>query len=78
VRLATRRLVKDRLSTASLLDLQDLQASAPLFDGIGAADEGVMGVADAAHVAERFTGAWVSANTFSLIGHRPARRRLHS
>jgi predicted permease len=56
----------------SFLDLQDLQASARLFDGIGAADEDAMDLADEEHTAERFVGAWVSANAFSLIGHRPA------
>src|SRR5690606_30865712 len=55
----------------SFPDLQDLRASARLFDGIVAADEEAMDLADAVHAPERITGAWVSADTFAVIGHRP-------
>jgi putative ABC transport system permease protein len=56
----------------SLPDLRDLQASARLFDGIGAADEAFVSVADDEHATERIRAAFVSANSFSLIGQRPA------
>lgn len=59
----------------SLPDLQDLQASATLFDGIAGAHEEPMDLADEDRAAERFVGAWVSADAFSLIGQRPARGR---
>ena len=61
-----------RLDNLSFPEFKDLQASAHLFDGIGAADENAMDLADETHAAERFTGAYVSANAFSLIGHQPA------
>lgn len=60
------------IDNLSLPDLTDLQASAHLFDGIGAADENGMDLADETHPAERFTGAYVSANAFDLIGRQPA------
>jgi len=59
------------LDNWSMPDLQDLQQSALLFDGIVAADEEAMDVVDDAHAAERFTGAWVSPNVFEILGHRP-------
>ena len=59
------------IDNLSFPDLQDLRSSATLFDGIGAADEEAMDVADEERAAERFVGAWVSADTFELIGHRP-------
>ncbi len=52
-------------------DLQDLQASASLFDSIVAADEEAMDVADDEHAPERLTGAWVSSNVFAMTGHQP-------
>jgi predicted permease len=55
----------------SVPDLQDLQASASMFDAIVAADEEAMDVADDQYAAERFTGAWVSPNVFVLTGHQP-------
>ena len=61
-----------RIDNLSFPDFKDLQASARLFDGIGAADEDVMDLADETRAAERFIGAYVSANAFDLIGHRPA------
>jgi predicted permease len=62
----------DRIDGLSFPDLQDLRASATLFDGIAAADEDAMDLADEVRAAERFVGAWISADAFSLIGHRPA------
>ena len=59
------------IDNLSFPDLEDLRASATLFDGIGAADEEAMDLADEERAAERFVGAWVSAETFTLLGHRP-------
>ncbi len=61
-----------RIDNLSFPDFNDLQASARLFDGIGAADEDAMDLSDQTHAAERFIGAYVSANAFGLIGHQPA------
>ena len=60
------------IDNLSFPDFKDLQASARLFDGIGAADEDAMDLADETRAAERFIGAYVSANAFGLIGHQPA------
>ena len=55
----------------SYLDLQDWVAAQRTFDGLAAITETTMNVADEG-APERFTGAFVSANAFSLIGHAPA------
>ena len=55
----------------SYLDLQDWSASQRTFDGLAGISETTMNVADEG-APERFTGAFVSANAFSLIGHAPA------
>ena len=57
----------------SYLDLQDWSASQRTFDGLAGILETTMNVADEG-APERFTGAFVSANAFSLIGHAPADR----
>jgi predicted permease len=61
----------DQIGGVSRLDLQDLQAFATRFDGIGGAVELPMDLSDDEQVAERSVGGRVSANAFELIGHRP-------
>ena len=55
----------------SYLDLQDWRAEARSFDGLGAAIEVTMNLADDLASPERSSGAFVSANAFDLIGERP-------
>ena len=55
----------------SVLELRDWQASARTFEGIGGYDEQTMNVSDEERAPERFEGAFVSSNSFALIGHRP-------
>ena len=55
----------------SARDLQDLQASASLFDSIVAADEEAMDLADDGSAPERVVGAWVSSGVFAMTGHEP-------
>ena len=55
----------------SYLELRDWQAGARTFEGIGGYDEQTMNVSDEEHPAERFSGAFVSSNSFDLIGQRP-------
>jgi putative ABC transport system permease protein len=55
----------------SLPDVRDTREAVTQFAGIGASDEGPMDLADDEHAAERYVGAYVSANTFALIGQRP-------
>jgi predicted permease len=56
----------------SYLELRDLQGNARTFDGIGGYSERTMNVADEEHAAERFSGAFVSANGLALLGQQPA------
>jgi len=60
----------------SYLDLSDFIAGQHTFDGLGAVTEATMNVADDARVPERFVGAFVSSNTFDLIGRTPAIGRV--
>jgi putative ABC transport system permease protein len=56
---------------ASYLDVRDWRAAVSVFDGLGAADEQTMNVADQDHPAERFEGAFVSWDAFFLVGVHP-------
>ena len=59
------------VADVSYPDARDWQAAAQTFEGIGIYVENGMNVADETHAPERFLGAFVSANTFSLLGTRP-------
>ena len=60
------------LSDVSYPDARDWQAGATrAFEGIGIFAENGMNVADEEHSPERVLGAFISWNTFSLIGSRP-------
>ena len=58
---------ESRVDNLSLAEIRDLQASARLFDGIGAMDEVTMNVADEGRAAERYVGSYISANSFALF-----------
>jgi putative ABC transport system permease protein len=60
---------------ASYLDVLDWRAAVSTFDGLGAADEQTMNVSDEAHPAERFEGAFVSWDTFAMVGVQPVMGR---
>jgi putative ABC transport system permease protein len=60
---------------ASYLDVLDWRAAVSTFDGLGAADEQTMNVSDEAHPAERFAGAFVSWDTFAMVGVQPVMGR---
>jgi len=60
---------------ASYLDVLDWRNGVAAFDGIGAADEQTMNVSDEVRSAERFEGAFVSWDTFALVGIRPVMGR---
>ena len=59
------------VSDVSYPDARDWQAAAQTFEGIGIYAENGMNIADETYAPERFLGAFVSANTFSLLGTRP-------
>ena len=58
-------------SGASYADLQDWRERTRSFEGIAGAYETTMNVADEPQAPERFAGAYISADGFRLIGHRP-------
>ena len=62
---------RNPISSASYPDVRDWNQMARTFEGIAGADERTMNLSDEAHPAERFRGAFVSANAFGLIGQRP-------
>ena len=55
----------------SFLELRDWQDAAQTFEGIGGDDEQTMNVSDEERAPQRFEGAFVSANSFSIIGRGP-------
>jgi len=59
-----------RTEGLSYLELRDWQSGARTFEGIGAYDEQTMNLSDDEYAAERFEGAFVSSNTFALVGQR--------
>jgi predicted permease len=62
-----------RARGVSYLDLLDLQASGPeTLRGVAGVDQSSVSVADAVGPAERLRAAYVSAETFALLGVRPA------
>lgn len=52
-------------------DFADWRAQARSFQGIAAFNIGTMNISDGGVVPERFSGAWLTANAFSLIGLNP-------
>ncbi|HET9270691.1 MAG TPA: ABC transporter permease, partial [Vicinamibacterales bacterium] len=71
IRVFQRERPQEPLVDASYLDVLDWRTAVSQFDGIGAADEQTMNVSDETHPAERFEGAFVSWDAFSMIGIRP-------
>jgi putative ABC transport system permease protein len=59
------------LDGLSYLDFADWRSAARTLEALGAYDDRTMNVSDEERAAERFEGAMVSDNVFSLIGQRP-------
>jgi putative ABC transport system permease protein len=59
------------LSSVSYADVRDWHAAARTFDGIAAFSEQSMNLSEPGPAPERLRGAFISANTFGLIGARP-------
>jgi predicted permease len=55
----------------SRLDFEDWRAAATTFAGLAAYSTSVMNVNDAGRAPERFTGTYISANAFGLVGVAP-------
>jgi putative ABC transport system permease protein len=71
VGLKTRPGARVAVAEVSYPDARDWQAAVQTFEGIGIFVENGMNVADETNAPERFLSAFVSANTFSLLGTRP-------
>ena len=56
----------------SYLDFKDWRDSSRAFAGLAVLAAGTMNVSDEGRPPERYLGAYVSANTFGLIGEKPA------
>ena len=56
----------------SYLDFKDWRDSTRAFAGLAVLVGGTMNVSDEGRPPERYLGAYVSANTFGLIGEKPA------
>jgi putative ABC transport system permease protein len=55
----------------SYRDFLDFQANSKAFTGLAAFSQSAMALGDDGHAAERASAAYVSANTFQLLGDRP-------
>jgi putative ABC transport system permease protein len=55
----------------SYRDYLDWRDQSESFEDLGAADEGTMNVSDSKSAPERVRGAWVTANTFPMLGQEP-------
>jgi predicted permease len=60
------------LGSVSYLDLQDWRTGVQTFDDVAATAERFMNVSDDEIPAERFRGAYITANGFALLGASPA------
>ena len=54
-----------------VLDLPDYAAGTTVFEGLAASTGGAMNISGESQPAERFRGAYLSANTFSLLRLAP-------
>jgi putative ABC transport system permease protein len=63
--------VRSRDTGVSYLDFRDWREAAKTFSGLVAFRDGTVNVSDEGRVPERFSGAYVSANIFTVIGQRP-------
>jgi putative ABC transport system permease protein len=61
----------DRNLGMSYQDFRDVRAGAKSFASVGAFTSAPMTLGDASHAAERFAGAYVSAEVFGLFGETP-------
>jgi putative ABC transport system permease protein len=59
----------------SYLDFRDWGAQSRCFQGMGAFSTGTMNLSDEGGVPERQSGAWLTANTFEVLGVKPVMGR---
>jgi putative ABC transport system permease protein len=62
---------KDQDRGVSYLDFQDWRRGTRVFEGLAAFNGTTMNVSDEGRAPERFTGPYISANAFALIGQMP-------
>ena len=69
--LNTRDLARNRSIGVSYLDFKDWKGATQTFRSLAAYTGGTMNVSDEGRAPERFSGTFVSANAFSVIGQAP-------
>src|SRR5205807_9305902 len=69
--LGTRDPVRDRRMGVSNLDFKDWRAAARSFSGLAAFSGTTFNLSDEGRAPERFSGPYISANAFKLIGQQP-------
>ena len=69
--LSSRDAVRDRNMGVSYLDFKDWSAATQTFTALAAHTGSTMNVSDEGRAPERFSGAFVSANAFRIIGQTP-------
>jgi predicted permease len=69
--LSSRDTVRDRNMGVSYLDFRDWSGATRTFTALAAHTGGTMNVSDEGRVPERFSGAFVTANAFKVIGQMP-------
>jgi putative ABC transport system permease protein len=62
---------RDRDGGVSFKDYEDWRRSARSFAGLAAFGNTVMNISDAGRTPERYSGPYISANAFALIGQQP-------
>jgi predicted permease len=63
--------IRNRNFGVSYLDFEDWRAATQTFTGLAAYSGGTMNVSDEGRAPERFSGSYVSANAFPLLGQTP-------
>jgi putative ABC transport system permease protein len=63
--------VRSRDMNVSHLDFKDWRAATTTFTALAAYNGGTMNVSDEGRAPERFSGSYVSGNTFNLLGQAP-------
>jgi putative ABC transport system permease protein len=69
--LSSRDQVRDRNMGVSYLDFKDWSAASKSFTGLAAYNGTTMNVSDEGVAPERFSGSYISANAFKLLGQTP-------
>ena len=70
--LNTHEPLRNRNMPVSYLDFKDWRDNSRTFSGLGAVRGGTVNISDEGRAPDRFSGAFMTANTFKIIGQSPA------